>query len=218
MKTKKIIISSLLIAIATILSLIKVFELPFGGTITIASMTPIVIISYIYGTKWGLFSAFVYSLIQLVCGIGTGIVSKMFLPGEEQMLLWQAISICILDYLFAYLALGFGGIFKGKLKSSSIEIILGSIVAITLCWAMHTLSGFIFYGSWAEWFFSDSTGLSQIAFTKPFCDFVITHISGSGLALFYSIIYNGAYMVPEMVITAITSPIVYQAVRRSRMI
>ena len=218
MKTKKMIISSLLIATATILSLIKVFELPFGGTITIASMSPIIILSYIYGTKWGLFSAFVYSLIQLICGVGSGIVSIMFLPGEEQMLLWQAISICILDYLFAYLVLGFGGILKNKLKSSTLEIILGSIIAITLCWSMHTLSGFIFYGSWAEWFFSDSTGLSQIAFTKPFCDFVITHISGNGLALFYSIVYNGAYMIPEMILTAITTPIAYQTIKRSKLL
>ena len=216
MKTKKMIVSSLLIAIATILSFLKIFELPFGGTITIASMMPIVIISYLYGMKWGLFSAFTYSLIQLICGIGTGIVSKMFLPGEEQMLLWQAISICILDYLFAYLALGLGGILKGKLKSSTKEIILGSIIATTTCWLMHTLSGFIFYGSWAEWFFSDSTGLSQLSFTKPFCNFVITHMSGKWLALFYSLIYNGAYMIPEIVITAITSPVVYQAIKSAK--
>ena len=218
MKTKKLIISSLLIATATILSLLKLFELPFGGTITIASFVPIIIISYIYGIRWGLFSAFVYSLIQLVCGIGTGIVSKMFLPGEEQMLLWQAISICILDYLLAYLALGLGGILKNKLNSSTTEIILGSIIATALCWLMHTLSGFIFYGSWAEWFFSDSTGLSQIAITKQFCEWVLANISGKWLALFYSSIYNAAYMLPEMIITAIISPVIFQAIKRSKII
>ena len=216
MKTKKLIISALFLALATILSLLKLFELPFGGTITIASMVPIVVISYIYGVKWGLFSAFIYSLLQLVCGLGSGIVSKMFLPGEDQMLLWQAILICVLDYVFANLALGFGGILKGKFKSQTLEIISGSIIATALCYLMHTASGFIFYSSWAEWFFSDSTGLSQIAFTKPFCDWVMSNISGSGLALFYSVIYNGAYMIPEMLITATISPIIFRTIKNSK--
>jgi len=218
MKTKKLIISALFLALATILSLLKLFELPFGGTITIASMVPIVLISYIYGIKWGLFSAFIYSLLQLVCGLGTGIISKMFLPGEGQMLLWQAILICVFDYIFANLSLGIGGILKGKLKSATFEIVLGSIIATSLCFLMHTISGFIFYGSWAEWFFSDSTGLSQIAFTKPFCNWVMANISGSFLALFYSVIYNAAYMIPEMIITATVSPIVFHTIRSSKIL
>ena len=218
MKTKKLIISALFLGLATILSFFKLFELPFGGTITIASMVPIVLISYIYGIKWGLFSAFIYSLLQLVCGLGSGIVSKMFLPGEGQMLLWQAILICVFDYVFANISLGFGGILKGRLKSSTLEIVLGSIMALSLCWLMHTISGFIFYGSWAEWFFSDSTGLSQITFTKPFCDWVMANVSGSLLALFYSVIYNAAYMVPEIIITAIVSPIVLRTIRSSKIL
>lgn len=218
MKTKKLIISALLLAIATILSLLKLFELPFGGTITVASMVPVILISYIYGTKWGLFSAFIYSLLQLVCGFATGIASKMFLPGDEQMLLWQALIICLFDYILANLALGLGGILKGRFRASALEIILGSIIATLLCWLMHTISGFLFYGSWAEWFFSDSTGLSQIAFTKPFCDWVMANISGKALALFYSAIYNAAYMIPEMIITAVISPIVFQSVKRAKIL
>ncbi len=216
MKTKKIIVSALFIAIATILSLIKLFELPFGGSVTVASMVPIVLIAYIYGTKWGLLSSFVYSIIQLIAGIATGIISKMFLPGDDQMLVWQAVSICILDYILAAFSLGLGGVFKGKFKHASTEIILGAILATFVCWVMHTVSGFIFYGAWAEWFFGDETGLAMISAAKPFCDWVMAHISGRSLALFYSVIYNGAYMLPETIITAVVSPIVYRAVKKAK--
>ena len=218
MKTKKITASALLLAIATVLSLLKLYELPFGGSVTVASMVPVVLISYIYGTKWGLFSAFIYSILQLISGIATGIVSKMFLPGDEQMLLWQAISICVLDYILANVALGFGGIFKNKLKHRTSEIILGSVLALFLCWLMHTISGAIFYGAWAEWFFGDATGLSQISFTKPFCDWVLSKMSGASLALFYSVIYNAAYMIPETIITAILSPFIYRSIQKTNII
>lgn len=218
MKTKKIIVTSLLLAVGTILSLLKLFELPFGGTVTIASMVPIVLIAYIYGAKWGLFSAFVYSLLQLILGIGGGIVSTMFLPGEGQMILSHAITICLLDYILAYVALGLGGIFKGRFRHSTWEIVLGVILALGMRYLIHTVSGFIFYGAWAEWFFADSTGLSQITVLKPFCRWIMKNLSGKTLALFYSIVYNGAYMIPEIIITAILSPVVWGTVKKSKVV
>jgi len=216
-KTNKMVISAMMVALGTILSLLKLFELPFGGTVTVASMVPVVLVAYLYGTKWGLFTSFVYSVLQLVCGVASGIVSRMFLPGEEQMAISSAILICIFDYILAYVALGFGGIFKDKFKHRTTEIVLGVVVALSLRWAMHTLSGFIFYGAWAEWFFGDSTGLAGVGFMKGFCDWVMANMSGKGLALFYSVVYNGAYMVPEIIITAVLAPLVYGALKRTKL-
>lgn len=212
--TKQLVVSALMIAIASVLSMLKLFELPFGGTVTVASMVPVVILGYLYGTRWGLFSAFIYSLLQLVLGVATGIVSTMFLPGEEQMPLWMALSICMLDYILAYVVLGFGGVFKGKLKRAGIEISLGAIVAVFLRLVMHTISGFIFYGAWAEWFFSGEGGLADISFLSGFCAWVMENMQGSVLSLFYSIIYNSAYMLPELIITAIVAPIIYKAIKK----
>lgn len=212
--TKQLVVSALMIAIASVLSMLKLFELPFGGTVTVASMVPVVILGYLYGTRWGLFSAFIYSLLQLVLGVATGIVSTMFLPGEEQMPLWMALSICMLDYILAYVVLGFGGVFKGKLKREGIEISLGAIVAVFLRLVMHTISGFIFYGAWAEWFFSGEGGLADISFLSGFCTWVMENMQGSVLSLFYSIIYNSAYMLPELIITAIVAPIIYKAIKK----
>lgn len=215
MKTKKLIMSALFIALATILSLIKLLELPFGGSVTAASMLPIILIAYIFGTRYGVFAAFVYSLLQLGLGLATGIVSKMFLPGNEGMALYKAVLICVLDYILAGTAPGLGGVFKNKLGCASAEIALGAVFALFVCWIMHTLSGFIFYGAWAEWFFADETGLGQIAAVRPFCEWVMTNCGGAVPALLYSVIYNGAYMLPETVITALLSPVMLRAVKRS---
>ncbi len=214
MKTKKLVLSAMLISIATVLSFVKLFELPFGGTVTAASMMPVVIIAILYGTRWGLFSAFIFSILQLICGIGT--VSAFFLPGDSQMAITSAIAICLLDYIVAYTVLGFAGILKGRLKNRASEIVLGAILVCILRCIVHIISGAIFFGSWAEWFFADSTGLSQISALKGFCNWVMRTFSGAGLSIFYSVIYNLAYMLPETIITAITVPAVYKLAQNSK--
>lgn len=212
MKTKKLVTTAMLIALATILSVITLFALPFGGTITPASMMPVVLIAYLYGTKWGLFSAFVYSILQMLTGMGT--VSAFFLPGDSQMALTSAIFICLIDYIGAFTCIGFSAIFREKFKSEMLCIVCGTIFVCFLRYAMHTISGMIFFGNWAEWFFADSTGLSQIPFLQGFCKTVMNNFSGWGLSVVYSIVYNGAYMIPETIITALTVPIVYKAVKK----
>ena len=193
--------SALLIAIAAVIELISKalgLELPFGGTITHASMFPIVLIAYKYGTKWGLLSGFTYSLVQMLLGAKT--VSAMFLPGDDQMVLWQAICICLLDYVLAYTLLGLGGIFKGKFKKPAAELALGAFVALLLRYLVHIVSGAIFYGAYAEWFFTQE-GFYSIG------EKILGTFSGSSLAIAYSIFYNGLYMVPEIILTTVVAAI-----------
>ena len=199
--TVRLVESALLIAIAAVLELISKtlgLELPFGGTITLASMFPIVLIAYKYDTKWGLLSGFTYSLVQMLLGAKT--VSAMFLPGDDQMVLWQAICICLLDYVLAYTLLGLGGIFKGKFKKPAAELALGAFVALLLRYLVHIVSGAIFYGAYAEWFFTQE-GFYSIG------EKILGTFSGSSLAIVYSIFYNGLYMVPEIIITTVVAAI-----------
>lgn len=199
--TVRLVESALLIAIAAVLELISKalgLELPFGGTITLASMFPIVLIAYKYGTKWGLLSGFTYSLVQMLLGAKT--VSAMFLPGDDQMVLWQAICICLLDYVLAYTLLGLGGIFKGKFKKPAAELALGAFVALLLRYLVHIVSGAIFYGAYAEWFFTQE-GFYSIG------ERILGTFSGSSLAIAYSIFYNGLYMVPEIILTTVVAAI-----------
>lgn len=63
-KTKRLVESALMIALSTILSFIIIFRLPFGGSITACCMLPVILAAYRYGTKWGLVTAFAFSLIR----------------------------------------------------------------------------------------------------------------------------------------------------------
>lgn len=199
--TVRLVESALLIAIAAVIELISKalgLELPFGGTVTLASMFPIVLIAYKYGTKWGLLSGFTYSIVQMLLGVK--VVSAMFLPGDGQMAVWQAVCVCLLDYVLAYTVLGFGGIFKGKFKKPAGELALGAFVALLLRYLVHIVSGAIFYGAWAEWFFSQE-GFYSIG------EKILGTFSGTSLSIIYSIFYNGLYMVPEIIITTVVAAI-----------
>ncbi|MBR5507499.1 MAG: energy-coupled thiamine transporter ThiT [Clostridia bacterium] len=212
MKTKKIVTSAMLIGFALILSFVQVFALPFGGSITLVSMLPVILIGFLFGTKAGLIGGFCYSILQMIVGMGT--VSAFFLPGDSQMAPFTAITICFIDYILAYTVLGLGGVFRPYFKKDLPALILGVVFTITLRYIMHIISGYIFFGQWAEWFFADSTGLSQVAIFKGFCTWVLSNFSGSGLSLIYSVIYNGAYMIPELIITLIITPIVFKAIKK----
>ena len=72
----------------------------------------------------------------------------------------------------------------------------GAIVALTVRYIVHIISGAVFFGAWAEWWFTD-------VMAGDFGASVLEKYSGFSLALFYSVIYNGLYMIPEIIITAI---------------
>ena len=201
-RTEAITISAIMIAfsvsISAICAVMPFLNLPFGGGFTIASMLPIIIVAYMYGTKWGILTAFVYSVLQMLLGFNT--VSAFFLPGDSQMIWWRAILVCLIDYVLAYTVLGFGGIFRKNLDTKK-ALCLGSIVAISLRYIAHIVSGAVFFGAWAEWFFTQE-GFPAWGQT------ILDTFSGDALAIIYSIIYNGTYMIPEIIITAIISLLV----------
>lgn len=206
MKTRRLVVTAMMIAIAAVLSVITPMRLPFGGGITLASMMPIVIIAYIYGTKWGLLTGLVYSILQVALGAGT--ISAFFLPGDSQMTIPAALCVCLIDYILAYTVLGFGGCLKGKMKNPTAEITVGAVIALLLRYFMHIASGAIFFGTWAEWFFSQE-GFYRIG------EYILGNFSGAELSLVYSVFYNGLYMIPEIIITAVVTPIVFKILSKT---
>ena len=198
-RTEKITVSAMMIAIAVALAAlcaaVPFLNLPFGGGFTIASMLPIIVVAYMYGTRWGLLTGFIYSFMQMILGFNT--VSAFFLPGDSQMVWYRALLVCLIDYVIAYTVLGFGGIFRKKLGKTK-ALCLGSIVALALRYIAHIISGAIFFGAWAEWFFT------QEGF-PAFGGAILESFSGFGLSLVYSVIYNGTYMIPEIIITALAA-------------
>ena len=67
-KTRILVECALMIAIGTVLSNIKFFTMPNGGSITLLSMLPFVLVSFRHGAKWGLFTGFVNSCLQMIMG------------------------------------------------------------------------------------------------------------------------------------------------------
>ncbi len=202
--TSRLTTSAMMLAMATVLALVCAYvpflNLPFGGGFTIASMLPIVLVSYMYGIKWGFFVSFTYSCIQiimdLVLGKGSTIIALFTPASEDYMGLVAAISILVIDYFIAYTALGLGGIFRNGIKSKTLAIVLGVVVALGARYVCHIVSGYIFYGAWAEWFFTQE-GFYKVG------GVILDAFDGKMLSLIYSIFYNGLFMIPEIIITSV---------------
>ena len=199
-KTNRITESAMLLAVAIVLEVMaKLFipELPFGGQITLVSMLPVVLISYRHGVKWGFVASATYALLEMAIGMKT--VSAAFLPGYfgDGAMIMNALLMCLLDYALAFSLLGLGGIFRNKLRTTP-ALVCGSLVALGARYLCHIASGYILFSSYAEWFFTQegfpAWGAQLVAALDP-----------ALLGLVYSVVYNGMYMVPEIILTAIAA-------------
>ena len=169
-KTKMLVEGAVMVALATILSYLRIVKFPWGGSITVLSMLPIIVFALRYGVKSGLAVSLVYAIVQL----GQGILFDGLLGwGLSVPML---IACIFLDYLGAFTVLGLAGMFGNKSWSG---IISGTVLAMLLRMLLHFLSGVVIFHSagmlW-EGFATDNTWL-------------------------YSLVYNGAYMLPEIIFT-----------------
>lgn len=173
--TKKLVESSIMIAFATVLSLVKLVDMPYGGSVTLASMLPILIVAYRHGAGMGLASGAVFALIQQMLGLN----NLSYVTG------WQSVlAVIILDYALAFTVVGLGGIFKGKFtrfitdyqKRQGVELATGMVFVCILRYLCHMIAGATV---WA--------GLSI----------------PTEAALIYSIGYNATYMLPETLVSAL---------------
>ena len=200
-KTKRLTESAMLLAVAIVLELVsKMFiaEMPFGGQVTLVSMLPVVLISYRHGVKWGLVSGFTYALLEMALGAKT--VAAAFQPdyfGDGVMLL-NALIMCVLDYLVAFTVLGLGGIFRNRIEKPGASLLAGAAFSLSARYVAHIASGYILFSGWAEWFFT------QEGFPAWGAKLVET-LSPNALGLTYSVVYNGFYMVPEIILTMFAS-------------
>lgn len=113
------------IALAFILDIFKIYRFPNGGgSISLGSMIPLMLISYIYGPLIGLFSGFLFGIFKLIF--------DPYILNPIQVLF---------DYPLPFMMIGVSGIFKNKY--------LGITIGMLLRFIFHFLSGIIFFGSYA---------------------------------------------------------------------
>lgn len=124
LSTKQLVFCAMALALGFVTSYIKLFELPFGGSVTAFSMLFVVLIGYWYGPKTGLLIGFVYGIMQ-------------FLQGPYVLSLFQ---VCC-DYLLAFTALGIAGFFR----NSKNGLLKGYLIAILVRGFFHALGGYLYW-------------------------------------------------------------------------
>ena len=210
--TKRMTESAMLLAVAIVLEFIsKMFipEMPFGGQVTLVSMLPVVLISYRHGVKWGLVAGFTYALLEMALGAKT--VAAAFQPGYfgDGIMLVNAAIMCLLDYVVAFTVLGLGGAFRNRGWKDSTALAAGSLLALSLRYLAHILSGYILFAGWGEWFFT------QDGFPAWGAS-LVESLSAESLGLVYSVVYNGFYMIPEIILTTVAAVLVARIPRLMR--
>ncbi len=153
---KKLVFSSMAIALSLVTSYIKLWDMPMGGSVTLMSMFFVTLIGYWYGLKWGITTAVAYGILQLV--IDPYIISLPQL---------------FLDYIFAFGVLGLSGLFKNTKNG----LYIGYIASVFLRFVFSFISGVVYFGA----------GAVDFGLSVPL----------------YSILYNGSYILPELVLTLI---------------
>lgn len=123
---------SIMIALSTVLSILKLAELPYGGSITVASMLPIVIAVFRHGGKWGFGTALVYSVIQMLLGLKN---FSYFTTAAS------FITLAVLDYIVAFSVFALAGVFKKIIKRQNLAVLAGVLLASLLRYACHVISG-----------------------------------------------------------------------------
>lgn len=172
MNTKKLTLSAMMIALSAVLSLVKIYQLPLGGSITLLSMLPICAVSICYGIKTGLFASCIYAVVQIALDIGA-LMSYGMTP-----LTW--VGCLLFDYIIPYGCLGLSGIFR---KNGTFGISAGIAFCCILRFISHFISGSILFDIWCP----------------------------EGWNVYwYSVVYNGSYMLPELILTVVGAVLLFR--------
>ena len=183
---------AIMVALATVLSMLKVWQSPYGGSVTVLSMAPIILLSLRHGVKTGLLAGLAYSLIQLLQGLG----NLAWIPTPMGLVLGA-----LFDYILPFTLLGLGGIFRNKLAEKPVlAAALGALLVTLIRYLCHTVAGVVvWYELDLVWYADDPTH--------------IVNLYGPWM---FSIIYSAIYMVPEIIATTLGTSLLHQALRKVR--
>lgn len=128
-RTERLVTCSLSVALATVLSMVRLFRFPFGGSVTLCCMLFVYLPAWLYGIRTGLLCGLLYGLTQFVTG-----------P------YFMSVPQFLFDYVFAFTVMGLGGYFANA--ASGLE--KGYIVAVLGRWIMAGIAGLIWVSLGSE--------------------------------------------------------------------
>lgn len=190
------------IALSFVLSYIRVFRMPQGGSITPASMLPLMLFSAAFGVGPGVAAGLIYGVLQ-------------YLQGGDFLSVWQV----IFDYLIAFAALGLAGLYRYTRKSWQVFLTLGlsaallvlMIISYPSLWVLYALLlaalavlAFFVIRDPERYSLLPAMGVAALGRAVSAIIAGLMWVAAypvEGQAPFvYSVVYNGAYLVPELVI------------------
>ena len=128
----KIAVSAVMIALSTALSMVKVWQMPLGGSITLLSMLPVCMIGILFGTAAAILPCVLYGAIQMMLDgvFGWGLTAGTL------------VGSIVFDYLLAFGLLCLAGLFR---KKGNGGIVAGVAIAVFARFCSHLVSGTIFF-------------------------------------------------------------------------
>ena len=164
--TRSIVYGAISIALSFALSYARIFKLPQGGSVTFASLLPLMIYCCMFGTRRGLIVCTIYGVLQAL--------QDPYIIHPMQFLL---------DYPLAFGLIGVSGIFmeKGVFKDKKVvAFLLGGVIAVVLRYACHVCSGVFAFADYAD---LDKYGTAiaySLAYNSfAFVDMLIALVAGS---------------------------------------
>ncbi|MBQ6895703.1 MAG: energy-coupled thiamine transporter ThiT [Oscillospiraceae bacterium] len=140
--TRAMVECALMIAVGTVLAQIKLFTMPYGGSVTLVSSLPFILVSFRHGTKWGLFTGFANSLLQMLTGF--------YMPPAGT--LTAVAGSVLLDYILAFMSLGLACAFSKPFKNRIIGVAVGSSAAFFLRLLCSISAGALLWGSYQSYY------------------------------------------------------------------
>lgn len=140
--TRAMVECALMIAVGTVLAQIKIFTMPYGGSVTLVSMLPFVMVSFRHGVNWGLFTGFVNSILQML--------TNFYLPPAGTFT--AVIAMVLLDYILAFMCLGLACVFAKPFKNSKIGAVAGTVMVCFMRFICSFLSGALLWGSYQSYY------------------------------------------------------------------
>ncbi|MBR5756390.1 MAG: energy-coupled thiamine transporter ThiT [Firmicutes bacterium] len=139
--TRVLVECALLIAIGTVLSKITLYSMPMGGSVTLLSLLPFIIISFRHGTKWGLISGIANVILQIVVG-------GLYMPPAGTAL--ALAGSIFLDYVLGFMVFGLAAFFAKPFKNKAFGVAFGSAFTCFLRFMASFVSGFLIWASITE--------------------------------------------------------------------
>lgn len=138
-KTRILTECAMMVALSAVLMQVKLFQMPQGGSVTLCSMLPVILVSFRNGPKWGVMTGLVLAALQMITG--------WYAPPAGTLLAY--VGMILLDYVLAFSLLGTAAVYAKPFRNRYAGIAVGTVSVCAIRFLCSFFSGFLIWGSLA---------------------------------------------------------------------